>query len=68
MTRKDFKSLKIGDVISPNRGKNKGQRAIVKDIWGVMMYADFVDKNLHAQMIIGRCHDIFSNYKVLTKE
>ena len=73
-----YKTLKVGDIVSPNRGKNKGQRCIVKDIWDItdtdgyreiLISANFIDEALSVRPI-GRddLHDIFVSYRALSKE
>ena len=73
-----YKTLKVGDIVSPNRGKNKGQKCIVKDIWDltdtdgyreILISADFINKNLSARPIArDDLADVFISYKALTKE
>ena len=60
-----YETLKIGDIVSPNRGKNKGEKCIVKDIWGIMVCANFLNTNLRVK---GKCWDVFVSYRGLTKE
>lgn len=73
-----YKTLKVGDIVSPNRGKNKGQKCIVKDIWDmtdsdgyheILISANFIDKTLGTRPV-GRddLNDIFVSYRALTKE
>ena len=73
-----YKTLKVGDIVIPNRGKNKGQQCIVKDIWDmtdsdgyreILISANFIDETLSTRPV-GRddLHDIFVSYRALTKE
>lgn len=77
MTMKEYETLKIGDIVSPVHGKNKGQKAVVVSIWDVtdqhewckgyreiLISANFVDKALRVNDI--NC-DIDISYKKLHK-
>ena len=77
MNLKTYETLKIGDIVSPNRGKDKGQKCIVKHIWDVtdsdgyreiLISANFIDETLSTRPA-GRddLHDIFVSYRSLTK-
>ena len=73
-----YKTLKVGDIVSPNRGKNKGQRCIVKDIWDtidsdeyreILISANFIDRSLSQHPTERNdLHDIFVSYRALSKE
>ena len=77
MNFKTYKTLKIGDIVAPNRGKNKGKKCIVKNIWDVtdsdgyreiLISANFLDRSLRTKPE-GRddLSDIFVSYKSLMK-
>ena len=77
MNLKTYETLKIEDVVTPNRGKDKGKKCVVKDIWDVtdsdgyreiLISANFLDESL-ATRPPGRddLHDIFVSYRSLTK-
>ena len=77
MNLKTYETLKIGDIVAPNRGKDKGQKCVVKDIWDVtdsdgyreiLISANFLDESLTTRPP-GRddLHDIFISYRSLTK-
>lgn len=46
MKRKEYEQLKLGDVVSPYKGKNKGRKAVVTFIW------DLVDSDKYNEIII----------------
>lgn len=33
MSKREFDTLKVGDLVTPKRGKNKGMHAVVTHIW-----------------------------------
>ena len=51
MTYKEFETLKLGDVVSQTKGRNKGQPAEVSFIW------DLTDSDGYREIII------FARYK-----
>lgn len=77
MNFKTYQTIKIGDIVAPNRGKNKGKKCIVKDIWDatdsdgyreILISANFLDRSLRTKPE-GRddLSDIFVSYKSLMK-
>lgn len=72
MTAKQFKTLKNGDIVTPNKGQYKETRCIVIGIISSMsnkgklvgyIYADYVDKMLSNKKKRGKTADFFSTYK-----
>ena len=77
MNLKTYETLKVGDIVAPNQGKDKGQKCVVKDIWDltdsdgyreILISANFLDESLMTRPP-GRddLHDIFISYRALTK-
>ena len=75
MNKKEYETLKVGDYVSPLRGKNKGKLCIVKELW------DVTDSDGYREILIGAVFidpelsnnkdwvlDLFISYKAFKKE
>ena len=72
MDLKTYETLKVGDIVSLNRGNNKGQKCVVKDIWDVTDSDGYREILISADFWIrpeGRddLSDIFVSYRSLIK-
>lgn len=71
----EYEKLKVGDIVSPSLGRNKGQKAIVVGIWDItdtdgyreiLISANFIDSKLST--VPEKSSDMFISYRALTKE